>query len=258
MDGPGRARPPHARTARGVRALTFAVSALVVALAIAVGASGSAYAAEVGYTDGTQCDGPFCPGAPPPVAPVFAEGQSCKIDVVDPVPLVYVTEHFVYGTTPPPAGVVPVTDDASLTFPYHGVAPGLFQIDVTAFVAGKRGFRADTWNIGQGVTAWVPFDCTNLPTTTTSIGGESSTTSPSRTTASVEPLGSTTTPVDPLRSPTPSVESLGSTTTVAGASASGALPFTGGGGALVAIAVITLSAGVALVVGARHRRRSAH
>ena len=109
-----------------------------------------AYAAELGYTDGTQCQGPFCPGVPPPTDPVWAQGQECKIDIVDPPSFVYVTEHFVYATTPPPAGVVPVVADAAAVFQYHGEAPGLFAVDVEAYVVGKRGFRANTWNIGAG------------------------------------------------------------------------------------------------------------
>jgi hypothetical protein len=253
--------------------LIVSVSAFVVALGVI---SGPAQAADPHYTDGSQCQGPYCPPAvpnnPPPTNPVFAPGQECKIDIVDPpaVDLVYMTEHFVYGTTPPPAGVVPVTDDASMTFPYHGVAPAEFPIDVTAFVAGKQGFRSDTWNIGAGVTLWVPFDCTNPPTTTTSsstttsstststtttsIGGETSTTS-STTTTSIGPAGSTTTSVEPLGSTTTSLEPSGETsTTAAAASSSGSLPFTGGGGAAIPIALITLGAGVALVVGARRRR----
>jgi hypothetical protein len=122
------------------------------------------------YTDGTQCSGSFCPGGPPPTNPVFLRGSRCKTDVVDPPTLTFVTEHFVYGTTPPPAGAVPVTDDASAVYPYVRFAPGLMKINVEAFVAGKQGFRAATWNIGQGVTAWVPFDCRGhkaTPTTTT-------------------------------------------------------------------------------------------
>jgi len=224
------------------------------ALVVALGVGGSAHAAEVGYTDGTQCQGPFCPGGPPPLDPVWAKGQECKIDIIDPLSFVYVTEHFVYGTTPPPAGVVPVVADASAVFRYQGVAPGQFAVDISTLVAGKQGFRADTWNIGTGVTAWVPFDCaiaetttSSSSTTTTSIGGETSTTSSSSTTTSIEPLGSTTTSIEPLSS----------TTTVAGASASsGSLPITGGGRGIIAAALVTLGAGVALVVGTKRRRTS--
>jgi len=124
------------------------------------------------YTDGTQCSGSFCPGGPPPTNPVFLRGSKCKTDVIDPPTLAFVTEHFVYSTTPPAAGAVPVTDDASAVYPYVHSAPGLLKINIEAFVAGKQGFRAATWNIGQGVTAWVPFDCrshkaTRTTTTTT-------------------------------------------------------------------------------------------
>jgi hypothetical protein len=90
---------------------------------------GTAHAADPHYTDGTQCQGPFCslPSNPPPTNPVWEVGHECHIDIVDPPSFVFMTEHFVYGTTPPPAGVVPVTDDASFTFPYHGVAPAEFR-----------------------------------------------------------------------------------------------------------------------------------
>jgi hypothetical protein len=232
---------------------------LVGALVVGLGVSGPAYAAELGYTDGTQCQGPFCPGAPPPTDPVWAQGQACKIDIVDPPSFVYVTEHFVYATTPPPAGVVPVVADASAVFQYHGEAPGLFAVDVEAYVAGKRGFRANTWNIGVGVTRWVPFDCavpetTTIETTTTtsaSIEGATTTTAP--TTTPIGNLGTTTTSIDD--STTTSIENLGTTTTDASAS-TGSLPFTGGGSGLVPVALITLGAGLAFVFSAKRRRLS--
>jgi len=137
------------------------LSVVVIALA-AIAVATTTAGAEVDdphYTDGTFCQGPFCPGGPPPIDPVFADGQACKIDVIDPPSFVYVTEHFVYGTTAPAGGVVPVVSDASAVFPYHGVAPGLFSVDIESYVAGRQGFRALTWNIGVGVTKWVPFDC---------------------------------------------------------------------------------------------------
>jgi hypothetical protein len=245
--------------------LLACVGILVVPLGVAVGVSPPAYAAEVGYTDGTQCMGTLCPGVPPPTDPVFAQGEECKTDIIDPAGFVFVTEHFVYGTTPPPAGVVPVVADAHGVFPYHGVAPALFPIDIEAFVAGKQGFRADTWNIGMGVTAWVPFDCrppvttttsttTVAPTTTTSstISGETSTTS-SSTTTSIGNLGSTTTSVEPLGSTT-SIGNLGSSSTTVAAASPSSLPFTGGGSGMIPIALTTLGAGVALVFGAKRRR----
>jgi len=143
-----------------VRKISLSVVVFAVAaIAVATATSGAAVN-DPHYTNGTFCEGPFCGGPnPPPANPYFAEGQECKIDVIDPPSFVYVTEHFVYGTTAPVAGVVPVTDDASAVFPYHGVAPGTFTVDIESYVAGRQGFRADTWNIGTGVTAWVPFDC---------------------------------------------------------------------------------------------------
>jgi LPXTG-motif cell wall-anchored protein len=141
---------------------------ILFAAAVAVGVFAvctPAHATDTHWTDGTQCAGQLCPGAPPPTAPVFAQGHDCQLDVIDPPSFVYVTEHFTYGNTPPAVGVVPVVDDASAVFPYVGNAPGLFTVDIEQYVAGKQGWRADTWNIGKGVTAWVPFDCT---TTTTS------------------------------------------------------------------------------------------
>src|SRR4051794_36369977 len=104
------------------KAAVLATSALV--LVIAYGA-GTAYAAVPFYSDGSTFSGQINYG-PPPTDPFFAQGEDCQTDIVDPSGFVYMTEHFVYGTTPPPAGVVPVTDDASLTFPYHGVAPAEF------------------------------------------------------------------------------------------------------------------------------------
>ena len=110
-----------------MRRVGLLVLLFVGALALPLGVSAPAHAADLGYTDGTQCQGPFCPGSPPPTDPVWAPGQECKIDIVDPPSFVYVTEHFVYGTTPPPAGVVPVVADVSATFPYHGEAPAFFR-----------------------------------------------------------------------------------------------------------------------------------
>src|SRR5690349_9523903 len=114
------------------KALVLCAGALTLAFAFGME---SAHAVDPQYTDGTQCSGTFCPGTPPPTNPVWQDGQECHIDIVDPPFFVFMTEHFVYGTVEPPAGVVPVHDDASMTFPYHGVAPAKFPIDVTAFVA---------------------------------------------------------------------------------------------------------------------------
>ena len=147
------------------------------------------------YTDGTQCSGSLCPGGPPSTNPVFVKGKECKTDVIDPPTLTFVTEHFVYGATPPPAGAVPVTDDASAVYRYAGSAPGLFKINVKAFVAGKQGFRAATWNIGEGVTAWVPFDCRRHKTTTTTSSTTTTTTSTTTTTVR-EARGRTTDAAD--------------------------------------------------------------
>lgn len=256
---------------RRVGMLLVCAGALVVGLlGASFVASSPAQAAEVGYTDGTQCQGTFCPGVPPPTDPFFVPGEECKTDAIDPPSFVYVTEHFVYGTTPPPAGVVPVVADAHAVFPYHGVAPTLFPVDVEAFVAGKQGFRADTWNIGMGVTNWVPFDCTVpetttttttvAPTTTTSTTIEAATTTTAEptTTTSIENLGTTTTSVENLGTTT-SVADLGTTSSTAAAAAaasSGTLPFTGGGSGLIPIALTTLGAGTALVVSAKRRRAS--
>ena len=187
-------------------------------------------------------------------------GQESKIDIIDPPSFVYVTEHFVYATTPPPAGVVPVVADTSAVFPYHGEAPGQFAVDVEAYVVGKRGFRGDTWNIGLGVTGWVPFDCradtrtTVEPTTSTSasIAGATTTTAASKTTP-IGNLGTTTASIDDPT--TTSIENLGTTTTDASVS-TGSLPFTGGGSGLVPVALITLGAGLAFVFGAKRRRLS--
>jgi hypothetical protein len=121
------------------------------------------------YTDGTQCAGTFCPGGPPPTKPVFQKGSKCKIDLIDPPTLTFVTVHVVYGTKRPRAGAVPVVDDASAVYPYRSSVPGFLKADVEKLVAGKRGFRAATWSIGRGVTSWVPFDCRrHVMTTTTS------------------------------------------------------------------------------------------
>ena len=254
----------------------FAASTFLLAFAFGVG---PAHAVDAHYTDGTQCDGgPFCsfPSFPPPTDPVWAEGQECHIDIVDPPTFTFMTEHVVYGTTPPPAGVVPVVDDASITFPYEGVAPALFPIDVTSIVAGHRGFRADTWNIGKGVTAWVPFDCTGSTTSTTSTTSTSSTTSPSSTstTTTVEPATTSTTNTTVASagstvSTTTTLASAGSTVSTTSTSAligtdavtpgggsAGTLPFTGSGtwplaGLGVALALSGVAAVAARRVGSR-------
>jgi hypothetical protein len=138
----------------------LSVAILLASALCVMGAGPAAQATAPHYTDGTQCDGgSFCalPSNPPPLSPAFS--TPCGIAIVDPSSFVFVTLHFVYGTTPPPAGVVPVTDDASDVVNYVGNAPGTFLVDVSSFVAGRVGFMAYTWNIGKGVTAWVPFDC---------------------------------------------------------------------------------------------------
>jgi hypothetical protein len=191
--------------------LLACVGGLVVAFGITLDVSQRAYAEADGYSDGTQCQGTLCPGVPPPVDPVWSPGQACKIDIIDPPSFVYVTEHFVYGTTPPSAGVVPVVADASAVFLYPGVAPALFPVDVEAYVAGKQGFRALTWNIGIGVTGWVPFDCrtaepTSTTTTTTTVAPTTTTTTttvaPTTTTTTTTTVAPTTTTTTTIRPPT--------------------------------------------------------
>jgi len=246
------------------KALVLGAGALTLAFAFGIG---TAHAVDPHYTDGTQCSGLFCGATsnPPPTNPVWQDGEECHIDIVDPPSFVFMTEHFVYGTVEPTAGVVPVQDDASFTFPYHGVAPAEFPIDVTAFVAGKRGWRSDTWNIGKGVTAWVPFDCTGDTTSTTS--STSTTTSTSTTSTTIASEGSTvpssTTTIASEGSTVPqtstSVALEGSTvpassTTVA--SSGSTLPFTGSGSwPLAGFGVASVLAGVG-GVATRRRARS--
>jgi hypothetical protein len=190
-----------------------------------------AHATPPHYTDGTTFDGQTNFG-PPPLAPAFS--TPCGVAIVDPASFVFVTLHFVYGTTAPTPGAVPVHDDASDVVNYVGSVPGTFTVDVTSFVAGQQGFLAYTWNIGTGVTAWLSFDCTTPPssTTTTSVQTEGSTTlEPTTTTTTVGPNGST-------------VEPPTSSSTIAGATSSGQLPFTGGdNGPLAIIAAVLIATG---------------
>jgi hypothetical protein len=249
------------------KALVLGAGALTLAFAFGMG---SAHAVDPQYTDGTQCSGAFCGVAsnPPPTDPVWADGQVCHVDIVDPPTFVFMTEHFVYGTVEPPAGVVPVHDDASVTFPYHGVAPAEFPIDVTAFVAGKRGWRSDTWNIGKGVTAWVPFDCTGDTTSTTA--STSTTTSTSTTSTTIASEGSTvpssTTTIasegSTVQQTSTSVALEGSTvpstnTTVSPSTTTGTLPFTGSGAwPLAGLGVASLLAGAGGIATRRRGRSS--
>ena len=191
--------------------------------------AGRADAIAAHYTDGTTFDGTTNFG-PPPLAPSFS--TPCADAVVDPSSLVFVTLHFVYGTTMPPS-IVPVHDDTSDVVNYVGSAPGTFIVDVSSFVAGKAGFLAYTWNIGTGVTAWVPFFCTPpQSTTTTSVVVSGTTVQPPSTTAStIAAAGSTTTPA--------------TTETISPAGAQ--LPFTGGyTGPLACAAVVLVAAGALL------------
>jgi hypothetical protein len=205
-------------------------AALAVAGALLLPA-GTAFATPPHYTDGTTFDGQTNFG-PPPLAPAFS--TSCGIAIVDPASFVFVTLHFVYGTTAPTAGAVPVHDDAALVVNYVGSAPGTFDVDVTSFVAGQQGFLAYTWNIGTGVTAWVPFSCTP-PTTSTSIATEGSTTI-EPTTTTVGPTGSTVEP------PTSTSTIVNEGSTEPGATSTGELPFTGGDNGPLAIAAAVLIA----------------
>lgn len=222
----------------------FTLMAAVI-FTVAVLCAGTATAAELGYSDGSTCAGPLCPGGPPPVAPSWQSGNECKVDLIDPVSYVYVTEHFVYGTTPPLAGVVPVAADAHAVYPYSATPPHLDPVNVEVFVAGKRGFRADTWNIGEGVTAWVPFDCRDPePTTTTT----STTEAPTTTTTTGSPKTTTTTQETGT--------GISSPTTLPTARTAASLPNTGSSTGPAIVGLLTLGTGTALVVGARKRRKS--
>jgi hypothetical protein len=226
--------------------------------------TGAAGAVAPHYTDGTQCQGPFCPGGPPPTNPVFADGQQCKTDVIDPPTSTFVTEHFVYSTTPPAAGVVPVADDASAVFAYVGTAPGLFTVDIETYVAGKQGFRADTWNIGKGVTAWVPFNCTPPPTsttttTTTVASTTTTTTTVPETTTTISPPPSTTSTSNPCdafaRGVAPNDPRPGAGE--CGATPAGTLPRTGTGSGLpVAVGGAFLVLGIVAAAAAAARRKA--
>ncbi len=128
---------------------------------------------------------------------------------------------------------------------YKASVPGTFLVDVSSFVAGKQGYLAYTWNIGTGVTTWVPFDCTASSTTTstaTEPASVASTTTVKATTTTLGPTGSTVT-TDP-----------GSTSTTVAAGTQ-ELPFTGGNtGPLVAIAVAMVASG-ALLISRKSRTR---
>jgi hypothetical protein len=201
-----------------------------------------AQATQPHYTDGTTFDGQTNFG-PPPLSPAFS--TSCAVAIVDPASFVFVTLHFVYGTTAPTPGAVPVHDDASDVVNYVGSVPGTFTVDITSFVAGQQGFLAYTWNIGTGVTAWVSFNCTTPPSsTTTSIATEGSTTIEPTTTTTVGPAGSTVAP------PT-------SSSTIAGVTSTGELPFTGGGdnGPLAIFAAVLIATGTLFATRNSVKRR---
>jgi hypothetical protein len=216
------------------------VGALLAIVGVVLLMAGTANAVPAHYTDGSTFQGETNFG-PPPLPPAFS--TACETAIVDPPTFVFVTLHFVYGTTAPTAGAVPVHDDAADVVPYVGGAPGTFLVDVSAFVAGKVGFLAYTWNIGTGVTTWLPFDCTPpASSTTTSIANEG-TTVQSSTTTSIAPLGSTSTSFDP------------STTSIATSPTGEQLPFTGGDTEpLVFVAVLLLATGGVMVARARMHR----
>jgi len=203
--------------------------------------AGRAGALPAFYTDGTTFGGDVNNG-PPPLDPAFE--TPCAEAIVDPpATYVFVTLHFVYGTTMP-AATVPVHEDAADVVNYHGSAPGTFLVDVSSFVDGKAGFVAYTWNIGTGVTAWVPFDCTTPassstttePSTTTSLVIEGSTVSSSTSTSTSTSTTSTS---------TPTVTAAGSTSTpttsVVVPTGTEQLPFTGSATGPLAFAAVVLS-----------------
>src|SRR5690349_1965576 len=102
-----------ARTLRGTRRMPGAAAVL---LGVTLLSTPAAYAVSPHYTDGTTFAGTTNYG-PPPMSPHFVADGNCTTDVIDPPTYTFITEHFVYGTTPPAAGVVPVHDDASVVVP---------------------------------------------------------------------------------------------------------------------------------------------
>ena len=213
---------------RGARGLKPKLGAAVVLLGGALLWAAAAYAVPAHYTDGTTFGGKTNFGEPP-MNPHFVVGGNCRTDVIDPPSFAFITEHFVYGTTPPPAGVVPVHDDRSIVVPYRSGAPGTVTVNISAEVQGNQGFWADTWNLGTGVTAWVPFDCRDpASSTATTVASQE---------RSVAPSSAMTAPM----------ASSGSTTTnapaqLAVAAANGQLPFTGGDTQTLLLAAVALIA----------------
>lgn len=197
------------------------VFVLVAFLAIICIASGTAHASpgDPHYTDGTTCQGPLCPGGPPPLAPAWA-GEPCHSNlVVDPPSFVWITEHA--STAYPTDG----TEFDDRVVNYHGSAPGTFQVDGT-WLAGRKGFLALTWNIGLGESAPLAFDCTTPPSSsTTSSTSTTSTTAPATTSTTAPPASSSTTIQigTPITAKTPPP-------------APASLPFTGGDTAPLAFA----------------------
>ncbi len=216
------------------------VGALLAIVGVVLLMAGTANAVPAHYTDGSTFDGNTNFGPPAAAARVLD-----RLRNGDRRPAVIRVRH-------PPlrlrhdradTGAVPVHDDAADVVPYVGGAPGTFLVDVHSFVAGKVGFLAYTWNIGTGVTTWLPFDCTPpASSTTTSIASEG-TTVQSSTTTSIAPLGSTSTSFDP------------STTSIATSPTGEQLPFTGGDTEpMVFVAVLLLATGGVMVARARVHR----
>ena len=228
---------------RATRRVRSKLGAAVVLVGVVAFWAADGHAIPAHYTDGTTFASKTNFG-PPPMNPHFSADGNCTTDVIDPPTYVFITEHFVYGASSPPAGVVPVHDDASLVVPYTGGAPGTFTVNIAAEVHGKKGFRADTWNIGTGVTAWVPFNCTDPSEDTT-------------TTTALEAAGSTTIPPTAMTSST--IDGAGSTTTpptkVPVSSATGRLPFTGGYTGTLMFAAAAIIAAGALLTSRKSRRR---
>jgi hypothetical protein len=171
--------------------------AVVVALALLV-ATTLAAMTPAHYTDGTTCEGPLCPGGPPPLPARWA-GTPCHSDLlIDPTSLVFVTLHATTDGTEFGAEVVP----------YTRTVPGEVHAS-SAFIIGHAGELTLTWNIGLGVSAPLAFDCEpkvcELPegcSTSTTITAPPATTSTSSTTTTSIELG---TPVVVATAPAPIV-----------------------------------------------------
>ncbi len=220
-----------------IRGLASKLGAVLLAIAVVVLWAAQGHAVPAHYTDGATFQGKANYG-PPIKPPSFKE--SCRTLYVDPPGYVWVTIHFVYGATPPPSNLTPVHDDASAVVDYPGAAPGTFWVDVSQSVEGKRGWLALTWNLGTGVTAWVPFDCRDPAPSPTTIAAEGTTVDPSSTTTATAGV--------PVSSTAPTA-----TATATVVRSTGQLPFTGGYTETLMFTAIGLVAAGALL--ARRRTR---